>query len=136
VKAARRRFSRSLALAPVAQALAVAGAVASDRSARKHPDVLGATVRRRDAETFDFDVTVSSPYDSPQRYADAFRVADRDGTVYGERTLLHDHATEQPFTRDLYGVRIPAAVRTVVVQARDQKYGYGGATVEVVLPGR
>jgi hypothetical protein len=27
-------------------------------------------------------------------------------------------------------------VRVVVVQARDQKYGYGGKTVEVALPGR
>ena len=133
---ARRRLSLALALAPVAQVLLVEAAVASDRSVRKHPDVVGATVRRRDAGTFDFDVTVSSPYDSPQRYADAFRVSGHDGTVYGERKLLHDHADEQPFTRDLYGVRIPTAVRTVVVQARDQKYGYGGATVEVDLPGR
>lgn len=51
-------------------------------------------------------------------------------------TRLHDHAGEQPFTRDLYGVRIPRGVRAVTVQARDQKYGYGGKTVEVALPGR
>jgi len=56
--------------------------------------------------------------------------------VLGERILLHDHAGEQPFTRDLYGVRIPRGIRTVSVQARDQQYGYGGKTVEVALPGR
>jgi hypothetical protein len=83
-----------------------------------------------------FNVTVSSPYDTPQRYADAFRVVAKDGTVYGERKLFHDHADEQPFTRDLHGVSIPVGTRTVVVQARDQKYGYGGNTVEVNLPGR
>jgi hypothetical protein len=79
---------------------------------------------------------VSSPYDTPQRYADAFRVMDKSGTVYGERILLHDHAGEQPFTRDLYGVKIPRAVKAVVIQARDQRFGYGGKIIEVVLPGR
>lgn len=81
-------------------------------------------------------MTVSSPYDSPRRYADAFRVAGKDGRVYGERKLLHDHAGEQPFTRDLYGVIIPPDVRIVVIQARDQKNGYGGKSVEATLPGR
>jgi hypothetical protein len=81
-------------------------------------------------------VTISSPYDTPERYADAFRVVGKDGRVYGERVLLHDHADEQPFTRDLYGVTMPSGVRTLVVQARDKKYGYGGKTVEVALPGQ
>lgn len=105
-------------------------------SAQKFPDVVSAKVVARGAQTFDFDVTVSSPYDTPQRYADAFRVMGKDGKVFGERVLLHDHADEQPFTRDLYGVKIPAGVRAVVIQARDQKFGYGGKTVEVALPGR
>ncbi len=56
--------------------------------------------------------------------------------MYGARVLLHDHATEQPFTRDLYGVVVPVGVRSVVVQARDLKNGWGGKTVEVLLPGR
>jgi hypothetical protein len=119
--------------------LATIGAVparAADSSKQKHPDVLEAKVRARGPGTFDFDVTVSSPYDTPQRYADAFRVMGKDGTVFGERKLLHDHAGEQPFTRDLHGVTIPRGVRSVIVQARDQKYGYGGKTFEVALPGR
>ena len=109
---------------------------AANASSQKHPDVIAAKAQARGAGAFDFDVTVSSPYDTPQRYADAFRVMHKDGTVYGERVLLHDHATEQPFTRDLQGVVVPAAVRSVVVQARDLKNGWGGKTVEVVLPGR
>jgi hypothetical protein len=60
----------------------------------------------------------------------------KDGSVFGERILFHDHATEQPFTRDLYGVKIPSTTRVVVVQARDKRFGYGGKTVEVALPGR
>lgn len=119
----------ALALGP----FAATRALAQDQ---KYPDVVAAKARPAAADAFDFDVTVSSPYDTAQRYADAFRVMGRDGAVYGERILLHDHADEQPFTRDLYGVRIPRAVKVVIVQARDKRFGYGGKTVEVVLPGR
>jgi hypothetical protein len=103
---------------------------------QQYPDVLGAKVRPHGANVFDFDVTISSLYDTADRYADAFRVLGPDGTVYGERILLHDHATEQPFTRDLYGVTIPPGVASVIVQGRDKKHGYGGKTTEVTLPGR
>ncbi len=126
----------------VVAVLLLAGAVVQAQAqragtpAQRYPDVTAVKVQVRGADTFDFDVTVSSPYDTPQRYADGFRVVGTDGKIYGERKLLHDHAGEQPFTRDLYGVRIPPGVRTVVVQARDQKYGYGGKTVEVALPMR
>ena len=113
----------------------MAGAAVAARD-RLYPDVLAAKISPRANETFDFDVTVSSPYDTPQRYADGFRVVTRQGQVLGERKLLHDHQGEQPFTRDLYGVRVPAGVKSVVVEARDQQYGWGGKTVEVRLPGR
>ena len=111
-------------------------ALLADESLQKYPDVLAAKVQARANNSFDFDVTLSSPYDTPQRYADAFRVMGKDGVFYGERVLFHDHASEQPFTRDLYGVKVPAGVRVVVIQGRDQKFGYGGKTVEAVLPGR
>jgi hypothetical protein len=127
----RRRSSLLLMLGP-----ALPAAHAADGALQKHPDVIAAKVQPRGGNTFDFDVTVSSPYETPQRYADAFRVMHKDGTVYGERGLLHDHATEQPFTRDLHGVVVPAGVRSVVVQARDLNNGWGGKTVNVVLPGR
>jgi len=101
---------------------------------QQYPDVIAVDVKPRGGQVFDFDVTVSSPYDTPQRYADGFRVMGKDGTVYGERELWHDHASEQPFTRDLHGVTIPAGVHSVVIQARDQRFGHGGRTVEVALP--
>jgi hypothetical protein len=103
---------------------------------QKFPDVVSVKARAGKSATFNFDVALSSPYDSAQRYADGFRVTGKDGKVYGERKLWHDHSTEQPFTRDLYGVTIPPDIGTVTIQARDQKYGYGGKTVEVPLPGR
>ncbi|MBZ0132855.1 MAG: hypothetical protein M9884_16650 [Rhodocyclaceae bacterium] len=111
-------------------------AVAADPLQQKYPNVVSAKVQPRGADTFDFDVTVSSPYDTPHRYADGFRVTSKDGAVFGERKLWHDHAGEQPFTRDLYGVKIPRGIRAVIIQARDRKHGYGGKAVEVPLPGR
>lgn len=103
---------------------------------QKYPDVRTVSVRVSAVDTFDFDVTVSSPYDSAGRYADGFRATSQNGVVWGERKLLHDHASEQPFTRDLYGIKIPPGVKSVLVQARDQKFGYGGKAIEVKLPGR
>ena len=100
------------------------------------PDVLSVQVRPAGAGVFDFDVTVSSPYDTPRRYADGFRVTAPDGQVLGERTLWHDHQHEQPFTRDLHGVAITPNIQTVKVQARDQVSGYGGRSVTLRLPGR
>lgn len=103
---------------------------------QKYPDVVAARITPLSGNRFDFDVTISSAYDTPQRYADGFRVVGLKGEVYGERKLLHDHANEQPFTRDLHGVTIPAGIRTVIVEARDLSYGYGGRRLEVALPGR
>ena len=98
-----------------------------------YPDVLAADAQRDANGTWRFDVTLSSPYDSPERYADAWRVLSPDGEQLGIRILRHDHAGEQPFTRSLDGVRIPPNVTRVVIEGRDQVSGWGGATVEVAL---
>lgn len=132
----RQRLVASVATVATGLLVMTGSLQAADAALQQYPDIIAAKVRSSGSETFDFDVTVSSPYDTPQRYADAFRVIGRDGKVYGERTLFHDHATEQPFTRDLYGVTIPGPVRAVVIQGRDQRFGYGGKTLEISLPGR
>lgn len=104
-----------------------------DLHAALYPDIVDASVTG-DGSGYNFIVTMSSPYDSPERYADAWRVIGDDGQVYGVRELLHDHAHEQPFTRSLEGVEIPEKVTSVTVQGRDQIYGWGGGVVEVSLP--
>lgn len=104
---------------------AAVGTPGDQQDAQRYPDVVDVQVERS-GDTFTFTVTISSPYDSPQRYADGWRVKGPDGTVYGEHTLAHDHAGEQPFTRTQTGVRIPAGVREVTVEGRDQRFGYGG----------
>jgi len=129
-----RRARRPLLVLAICVALSGAFAVAADE--QRFPDVVDVKTRARGGGVYDFDVTVSSPYDTPARYADGFRAVTESGQVLGERKLLHDHQGEQPFTRDLYGVKVSPPVTTVVIQARDQKYGYGGKAVRVRLPQR
>jgi len=70
---------------------------------------------------------------TPERYADGWRVLGPDGEVYGEHTLTHDHAAEQPFTRAQEGVEIPDGVAEVTIEGRDLSNGYGGQTFTVEL---
>jgi hypothetical protein len=104
------------------------------QSAQMFPDVTSAEVVLETDGTYRFEVTISSTYDTPERYADAWRILSPDGTELGIRDLLHDHAGEQPFTRDLSGVEIPDDISEVTIQGRDLVNGWGGATVEVTLP--
>jgi len=102
---------------------------------RTYPDVVDVVVDTDGDRAFHFATTLSSPYDSPARYADAWRVTSTDrSVVYGIRELAHDHADEQPFTRSLSGVEIPDSVSEVLVEGRDQVNGWGGATLVVSLP--
>ncbi len=54
--------------------------------------------------------------------------------VLALRELAHDHAGEQPFTRGLSDVSIPADVDSVLVEGRDQANGWGGQALEVPVP--
>ncbi len=66
-------------------------------------------------------------------YADGWRVESGDGAILGNRPLLHPHASEQPFTRSLTGVRIPIGTTSVIVRARTSVEGWGEETREVRL---
>ena len=105
----------------------------SDAADQKYPDILEAELSGSDGE-YRIAVTVSSPYDSPERYADGWRVLDEDGTVLAEHELGHDHANEQPFTRSRGPFEIPDNVNEVTVEGHDQEHGYGGKTVTTEVP--
>ena len=105
----------------------------SDAADQKYPDILEAELSGSDGE-YRISVTVSSPYDSPERYADGWRVLDEDGTVLAEHELGHDHANEQPFTRSRGPFEIPDNVKEVTVEGHDQEHGYGGKTVTIEVP--
>jgi hypothetical protein len=97
-------------------------------------DVIKVEVRRAASGAYDFDVTVRSVDKGWNYYADAFEVLAPDGTLLARRELLHPHETEQPFTRDLHGVKVPAGITEVVVRARHKPKGYDGATMKVKIP--
>ena len=97
-----------------------------------YPNVVGAEATASGGTSWRLDVTMLSEYDSPQRYADAWRVLDGDETELGIRVLAHDHAGEQPFTRSAT-IDIPADVSTVYVEGRDQHNGWSGQRFELAL---
>ncbi len=102
--------------------------------AEQYPDIIDAEATFDDgSDTWSFSVTLSSPYDTPERYADGWRVIGPDGEVYGVHTLAHDHANEQPFTRRQTGVEIPDGVDEVTIEGRDQANGFGGQTLTINL---
>ncbi|MFW2380292.1 MAG: hypothetical protein ACN4GZ_00940 [Acidimicrobiales bacterium] len=110
-----------------------AGSEPENDAEQQFPDVVGADATQDESGSWTFAVTLSSPYDTPDRYADSWRVRGSDGTVYGERFLTHDHANEQPFTRSQSGIEIPDTVDEVIIEGRDQVNGWGGTTLTFTL---
>jgi hypothetical protein len=97
-------------------------------------DVIDVNVHLTAPQTYAFDVTVQHADTGWDHYADQWEVAAPDGTVLGTRVLYHPHVDEQPFTRGLSGVRIPAKVKQVTIRAHDKVHGWGGKTILVNLP--
>jgi len=94
-------------------------------------DVVAATAIRSADGTYVFIVTVRHADAGWQHYADRFEIVAPDGSVIGTRVLAHPHDDEQPFTRELAGVRVPAGVGEVIVRAHDKVHGLGGREVSV-----
>ena len=113
-------------------ALGIIAALASGGAVAGESDVIQAKASKSGG-SWRFDVTVQHADTGWDHYADAWRVVGPDGTVYGTRTLYHPHVEEQPFTRSLSGVSIPAGVTSVTVESRDSVHGWGGATTTINL---
>lgn len=94
-------------------------------------DVVGATAVKGAGGDYSFDVTLRHADEGWDHYADAWDVLAPDGTVLGTRVLYHPHVDEQPFTRSLSGVKIPAGVTEVTIRGHDKVHEYGGK--ELVL---
>jgi len=80
-----------------------------------------------------FHVTLAHGDTGWEHYADKWEVLAPDGTVLGTRVLLHPHENEQPFTRSLAGVEIPAGVASVSIRAHDKVHGDGPETFAIEL---
>jgi len=116
---------RWLSLAPLLL-VSVAGASQAGLA-----DVLSASASCA-ASVCTFSVTVRHADEGWNHYANAWEVLLPDGSVLATRVLEHPHVEEQPFTRELRGVRVPPNVTSVRIRARDSVHGNGGR--EVVIP--
>ena len=93
-------------------------------------DVVGVRMAQN-GETYRFNVTVRHADAGWDHYADKWEVVTPDGKVIDTRVLAHPHNNEQPFTRSLGSVRIPAGLAKVRVRAHDKVHGYGGREMEI-----
>ncbi len=86
----------------------------------------------------DWTINVTLKHDDVgwKHYADGWRVVDTKGKILGMLTLYHPHVNEQPFTRSLSGVNIPAKMTKVYIEARDNVHGWSMDRVLVDLTKR
>ncbi|MFN3147242.1 MAG: hypothetical protein ACE368_19350 [Paracoccaceae bacterium] len=88
----------------------------------------------RSGNGWSFAVTIRHGDTGWDHYADGWVIEAPDGTQLGYRELLHPHVDEQPFTRSLSGVQVPAGIGVVYVRAHDSVHGWSDDRVEIVLP--
>jgi hypothetical protein len=97
-------------------------------------DVVEVDIKKTGDGAYFFKVTVKHADEGWDHYANKWDVVAPDDTVLGTRTLYHPHVDEQPFTRSLSDVKIPASITEVTVRAHDSVHEYGGKTVTVAVP--
>jgi hypothetical protein len=83
-----------------------------------------------------FLVTLEHEDEGWDHYADRWDVFTLDDRLLKSRVLHHPHEHEQPFTRSVSGVQIPADQSQVKIRARDLKHGYSSQEFIVDIPGR
>ena len=95
--------------------------------------VLASEFRQSAGGTWQVSATLEHADDGVEHYADAWRVVGEDGSVFGTRVLYHPHDAEQPFTRSLSGVTIPANISVVFVEAHDKVHGWSSQRLPIDL---
>lgn len=96
-------------------------------------DVIAVKMISQGLHRYDVSVTVRHADSGWDHYANRWDLIDVEGNIIASRVLLHPHVDEQPFTRGLTGVEIPAHITRVTVRAHDLVHGYGGEEVSVDL---
>ncbi len=83
-----------------------------------------------------FQATIKHDDEGWKHYANAFEVLLPNSEVVATRVLRHPHVKEQPFTRSIEEVKLPAGTSEVIIRARDSVHGHGGETVTLpIAPG-
>ena len=115
---------------------AVLGALWGGEAAAGESVVVKATASPSGNGTYTISATIAHADTGWKHYTDKFEVLAPGGKVLGTRILVHPHVDEQPFTRSLGNVRIPAGITSVIVRASDNVHKAGKKTFTIKLPGR
>lgn len=97
-------------------------------------DIVDVKTSKNSDNSYSFTVTVLHKDTGWNHYANKWDIIDQQGTVLATRILHHPHVEEQPFSRSLSGVTIPANIKTVTVRGHDSVHEYGGKVVNIELP--
>ena len=97
-------------------------------------EIVNAEAIKSANNSYSFQVTLQHGDTGWDHYADQWQVFTSDGKLLGTRTLYHPHVEEQPFTRSLGNVKIPAGITSVQVKARDKVHGVSPKSFTVELP--
>ncbi|PPB82340.1 hypothetical protein LV82_00268 [Albidovulum inexpectatum] len=97
------------------------------------PNILAAEAARSSDGRWTISVTISHPDTGWDHFADGWEVLDPQGARLGLRPLAHPHVNEQPFTRSLSGVAIPAGTSHVEIRARCSMDGWSGSRFRLDL---
>lgn len=97
------------------------------------PPAIEAATATRVAQAWRFDVTLRHPDTGWEHYADAWEVLSPEGASLGMRVLAHPHKDEQPFTRSLAGVEVPAGTEYVMIRPRCLIDGWASTQMRVNL---
>lgn len=79
------------------------------------------------------EVTLNHADTGWEHYADAWRLVDAGGKLIATRVLYHPHVNEQPFTRSLSNITIPAGTDIIFIEAHDKQHGWSPQRVKVDL---
>jgi len=112
----------------------IAGAILATSAYAGEADVVYVKISQSSGNSYNFDVTVKHADTGWEHYSDAWEVLDTNGNILGKRVLVHPHVNEQPFTRSLSGVVIPAELTSVTIRAHDNVHKYGGKEMTVKVP--
>lgn len=126
-----RKMNASARCAALLGSLILAGPATAGEA-----DVVDARAEAQPGGQFSFRVTVRHADSGWEHYANAWEVLTPDGELLARRVLYHPHVDEQPFTRSLSGVTIPARISQVRIRAADSVHEFGGIEILVDLPAR
>ncbi len=96
-------------------------------------EVVDVQANQASDKTWRFSVTLKHADEGWDHYANQWQIIAPNNKILGTRTLYHPHVNEQPFTRSLNGVKIPADIRTVRIIARDTVHGLSTKAVQLEL---